>query len=222
MSSAPEFGFDTKGSEVVAAFPDKVRGKTCMFHPQTPSETKLTIIVLITGPSQKSLGALTAQALAEEFPGTFLLLGRSLSKIQPVIDSIIKISPSTKVHFIQLNLSSLPSVRKAAAEVKTVLGDSRIDVFLNNAGIMALHDFQKNDAGVEMQFAVNHLGPFLLTGLLAPLVVDGGRIVNVSSAGHALGEVRFDDLNFGDGKEYDEWEAYAQGVSSPSSIRVHS
>ena len=94
----------------------------------------------------------------------------------------------------------------------------KINVLINNAGIMALHDFQKSEDGVEMQFAANHLGHFLLTNLLIPLIFaagPGSRIVNVSSAGHALGNVRFGDpalraINFNDGKEYDEWEGYGQ------------
>lgn len=78
---------------------------------------------------------------------------------------------------------------------------------------MALHDFTKNEHGIEMQFATNHLGHFLLANLLIQggALGDGGRVVNVSSAGHALGPVRFADINFdSSGARYDEWEAYGQ------------
>jgi len=75
---------------------------------------------------------------------------------------------------------------------------------------VALHEFTKSVDGFEKQFATNHLGHFLLTKLLMPYLVPGGRVVNVSSAGHVLGQVRFEDVNFEDGSKYNEWFAYAQ------------
>jgi NAD(P)-dependent dehydrogenase (short-subunit alcohol dehydrogenase family) len=126
-----------------------------------------------------------------------------------VIDSLKSISPNTAVHFIQVELSDFASVRRAAEAVKAL--GTKIDTLLNNAGIMALHEYTTNGDGIEMQFATNHLGPFLLTNLLLPSLAPGGRVVNVSSAGHALGDVRFTDWNFQDGRAYDEWAAYGQG-----------
>lgn len=79
---------------------------------------------------------------------------------------------------------------------------------------MALDKYTTNENGIEMQLATNHLGPFLLTKLLLPLLATPSRIVNVSSAGHALGTVRFGDVNFNDGKEYDLWEGYGQGKAA--------
>jgi NAD(P)-dependent dehydrogenase (short-subunit alcohol dehydrogenase family) len=207
----PSFGYHTTGAEVVQAFPGQVEERTCQhLHPW--KKPQLTISVLITGPSAGSLGAKTATLLATAKPSKIILLGRTLSKVQPVIDEIRELSPSTLTPFIQINLSDFDSVRKAAAEVYKVT--AHIDVLLNNAGIMALHDFQKSISGIEMQFATNHLGPFLLTKLLLPLLLASStqpRIVNVSSAGHALGPVRFEDYNFSDGAAYDEWEGYGQG-----------
>ncbi|KAF8855918.1 hypothetical protein BDZ45DRAFT_745925 [Acephala macrosclerotiorum] len=66
---------------------------------------------------------------------------------------------------------------------------------------------------VEAQFGSNHIGHFLLTNLLIPKILTAGpgaRIVNLSSNGYQVGEVRFDDYNFSDGKEYNVWMAYAQ------------
>jgi NAD(P)-dependent dehydrogenase (short-subunit alcohol dehydrogenase family) len=126
-----------------------------------------------------------------------------------VIDNIKAISSSTAVHFVHVDLSLQTSVRKAAAEILAL--NMKVDVMLNNAGIMALHTFQKSADGIEMQFATNHVGHFLLTCLLLPILVKGGRVVNVSSAGHALGDVRFNDVTFEDGKVYEEWAAYGQG-----------
>jgi NAD(P)-dependent dehydrogenase (short-subunit alcohol dehydrogenase family) len=84
---------------------------------------------------------------------------------------------------------------------------------MNNAGIMGIPNYATSADGIEMQFAANHVGHFLLTNLLVPLISEGGRIVNLSSAGHALGDVRFDDWNFDEGRKYDEWEAYGQAKS---------
>jgi NAD(P)-dependent dehydrogenase (short-subunit alcohol dehydrogenase family) len=64
------------------------------------------------------------------------------------------------VHFIPIELSSFLSVHKAAAEVQQEV--SKINVLINNEGIMALHEFKKSEGGIEMQFVTNHLGHFLV------------------------------------------------------------
>jgi NAD(P)-dependent dehydrogenase (short-subunit alcohol dehydrogenase family) len=154
----------------------------------------------------------TVLSLAAAKPARLILLGRSLAKIQPVIDSIATVSPNTVVNYIPVDLSSFPSVQNAAAKIKELT--PQIDVLINNAGIMALQEYTTNQDGIELQFTTNHLGHFLLSKYLLPLIQaagPGSRIVNISSAGHALGNIRFDDINFGSGKVYDEWLAYARG-----------
>ncbi len=91
-----------------------------------------------------------------------------------------------------MDLSSLTSVRNAA---KTV--ERPVDVVINNASIMAT-PYATSPEGYEMQFAVGHLGHFLFTNLLLRegKIREGGRIVNVSSDGHRLGDVRFEDPGF--------------------------
>ncbi len=76
-------------------------------------------------------------------------------------------------------------------------------MLINNAGIMGIAEYTLTADGVESQFGVNHIGHFLLTNLLLPKIV--GRVVNVSSSGHMLGEVRFEDWNFDGGKTYNRW-----------------
>jgi NAD(P)-dependent dehydrogenase (short-subunit alcohol dehydrogenase family) len=95
-----------------------------------------------------------------------------------------------------MDLDSLASVRKAAAEVAS-WEDVAIDVLINNAAVMAA-PYSTTKDGFESQFGVGHLGHFLFTCLLlkANKIKSGGRIVNVSSAGHRLGPVRFDDPGF--------------------------
>lgn len=172
----------------------------------------MPLTVAITGASAGSLGAQTALYLASGHPGALLFLGRTEAKVTSVVKEISTISPSTIVKFIQIDLSSLSSVRQAASKIAS--STPHIDVLINNAGIMGIPQYAKSVDGIEMQFASNHIGHFLLTNLLIPLIPAGGRIVNLSSAGHALGEVRFSDWNFDDGKAYDEWEAYGQSKAA--------
>jgi NAD(P)-dependent dehydrogenase (short-subunit alcohol dehydrogenase family) len=100
-----------------------------------------------------------------------------------------------------LDLASLDSVR-AFAEVTT----EAFDVLVNNAGVMAL-PYSRTADGFEVQFGVNHLGPFALTNLLLPKI--GDRVVTVSSGAHRRGRIDLSDLNW-ERRRYRRWEAYAQ------------
>jgi NAD(P)-dependent dehydrogenase (short-subunit alcohol dehydrogenase family) len=153
-------------------------------------------LVLITGPSEHGLGAQTALSLAVGKPRRLILVGRSLTKIQPVIDEINSISPSTEVIFEELDLTSLGSVKKAAEGINGKI--EKLDILVNNAGVMAVKDYEKSVDGIEMQFAANHIGHFLLTNLLMDKIfaAEGARIVNVSSGGYVCSGVRFEDWNF--------------------------
>jgi short-subunit dehydrogenase len=75
------------------------------------------VVVAITGASHGGLGGQTAIDLGSQGPNTLLLLGRSLVKVQPVIDSIKSASPATIVHFIPIDLASIASVREAAQRI---------------------------------------------------------------------------------------------------------
>jgi NAD(P)-dependent dehydrogenase (short-subunit alcohol dehydrogenase family) len=100
-----------------------------------------------------------------------------------------------------LDLASLASVRAFAAG-----WSGPIDLLINNAGIMA-PPLSRTEDGFELQFGTNHLGHFALTNLLLEHVT--GRIVTVSSTGHRIGRIDFDDLNW-ERKPYSAWRAYAQ------------
>lgn len=169
---------------------------------------------MITGASHGGLGAHTALCLAAANPAEIILLGRSEEKVSPVMKEISSISPSTIVRFIKIDLLSCASVRAAAAEINASV--SKIDVLVNNAGIMGVK-FSLTPENVESQLGANHIGHFLLTNLIVPkLEASGGgaRIVNVASAMYQLSPVMFDNYNFSDGKTYNAWEAYGQSKTA--------
>jgi len=162
--------------------------------------------VLITGASANSIGAETAITLARHgSPAQIILPGRSQSKIDPVIATIKDLNPEVKVKFVPLDLSSPSSVRAAAAQILSDPEVEKIDVLINCAGVMvcpytAVPEFKdKQGRPLERQFATNHVGHFLFTNLLLEKVrkaAPGARIVNVSSSGHRLGGIRWDDVGF--------------------------
>jgi NAD(P)-dependent dehydrogenase (short-subunit alcohol dehydrogenase family) len=101
----------------------------------------------------------------------------------------------------RLDLANLASVREFAAGWE---GD--IDLLINNAGVM-VPPLTRTADGFELQFGTNHLGHFALTNLLLEHVT--GRVVSVSSTGHRMGKIDFDDLNW-ERKPYKRWRAYGQ------------
>jgi NAD(P)-dependent dehydrogenase (short-subunit alcohol dehydrogenase family) len=117
----------------------------------------------------------------------------------------------------ELDLSQLASVQ-AFAE-RFLATERSIDILINNAAIMASPEARVGD-GWESQFATNHLGHFVLTNLLWPaLVASGGaRVVALSSTGHKLSGIRFDDPQFTSG--YDKWLAYGQAKTADSLFAV--
>jgi NAD(P)-dependent dehydrogenase (short-subunit alcohol dehydrogenase family) len=125
---------------------------------------------------------------------------------------------------VQANLDgSVKASHGLAAEATRVLG-GRIDVLVNNAGVMMLPELTRTPEGWEMQFATNHLGHFALaTGLhdaLAAGGAEGGaRIVSVSSSGHGASPVVFDDINF-ERRGYDPSLAYGQSKTANALFAV--
>ncbi|CAG2111039.1 unnamed protein product, partial [Medioppia subpectinata] len=109
---------------------------------------------------------------------------------------------------LSLDLSSLTSVRKCVEELSDL--ETKVDILINNAGVMACPEWQTED-GFEMQFGTNHLGHFLLTMHLLPLLRSSpaARIINVSSSMHLMGEINLDNINLQHGV-YDPTKAYAQ------------
>ena len=190
------FGHFTTGAEIVEHFKDRVKSKTSKITMSHQRLAMLTcIIVLITGPSDGGIGAETAFSLAAGSPACIFLAGRSLSKIQPVIDRINAAYPDVETQFIPLDLSSQHAVRETAARINESV--RVIDILINNAAIMAC-PFAKTIDGIESQFGTNYIGHFLLTNLIMERLIagQGARIVNVSSSAHRMSDVDLDDWNF--------------------------
>jgi NAD(P)-dependent dehydrogenase (short-subunit alcohol dehydrogenase family) len=134
-------------------------------------------------------------SLARARPRRLVLVGRSRERIQPVIDDVKRVNAKIAVDFVSIDLSDNTSVRAAAQEIQTITDE--IHGLVNNAAIMAPEDFGTNGIGIERQFATNYLGHFLLTNLLkSQLVLGQGVVNNVSSRGHMVGPIDFEDINF--------------------------
>ncbi|KAL2436474.1 Short-chain dehydrogenase TIC 32, chloroplastic [Exophiala dermatitidis] len=194
-----DFNHDSTGEEVVNEFADRVEGKT----------------IVITGASVNGLGAETAISLAHGNPAHLILLARSQSRVDPVISKIAEINPQIKATFVPVSLDDFDSARTAAQTISNAV--DKIDILINNAGVMALNEYTTNKNGIESQLATNHLGHFVFTNYLLPKILaagPGARIVNLSSLGHTLSPFRFDDYNFSNGATYDPWTAYGQSKTA--------
>jgi NAD(P)-dependent dehydrogenase (short-subunit alcohol dehydrogenase family) len=162
-------------------------------------------VAVVTG-ATSGLGFETSRVLAQK--GAHVVLAvRNPDKGEGSAKAIRASVPGASLEVLLLDLADLAAIR---AFVQTYLAShNRLDILLNNAGVMAL-PYRKTVDGFEMQFGTNHLGHFALTGLLAPLILRtlGARVVTVSSAAHSFGRIRFDDLN-GE-RSYRKWSAYGQ------------
>jgi NAD(P)-dependent dehydrogenase (short-subunit alcohol dehydrogenase family) len=161
---------------------------------------------VVTG-ANTGLGFETAQVLAARGASVVLAV-RNVEKGKQAAARIAAAAPGATVTVQELDLSSLDSVRAAAAELRA--GHPRIDLLICNAGVM-YPPKQTTDDGFELQFGTNHLGHFALTGLLLErmLPVPGSRVVTVSSVGHRIqARINFDDLQWE--RSYSRVRAYGQ------------
>nr|WPS94688.1 NADH-cytochrome b5 reductase 1 [Naematelia aurantialba] len=169
----------TRGSQIVADYAAQITGK----------------VVVITGGSPGGIGAFLADAIAAASPALIVIGVRDVAKGEATAAHLKTINPNVATRILEIDLASFTSVRKAAAEVNAY--SEKIDVLINNAGVMALGAFTQTEDGHETQFQVNFLAPFLFTNLVADkLVQDKTRVVNVSSDGYRLSHVRFQDYGF--------------------------
>jgi NAD(P)-dependent dehydrogenase (short-subunit alcohol dehydrogenase family) len=160
---------------------------------------------LITG-ANTGLGFCVAAALAAK-GATVVLACRDERRGKEAAARIGESVPGALTEVVRLDLASLASVREAAAQVRS--GYDRVDLLINNAGVMALARTATAD-GFEVQIGTNHLGHFALTGLLLDrlLAAPGSRIVTVSSLAHRYARMNLDDLQ--SARRYSGGGAYAQ------------
>ena len=171
----------------VAHFPSWRRRGGWVKIPRMESKT-----CLITGGSD-GIGYAAARKLAR-MGASVLIVGRNRPKTEAAADRIIAETGNSSVSFLLADLSSQAEVRALAEQVKA--RTPRLDVLLNNAGAIFLSGRTSVD-GIEMTFALNHLGYFLLTTLLLDLLKESApaRIINVSSSSHySAGNFRLEDL----------------------------
>ncbi|MGI5532084.1 oxidoreductase [Streptomyces syringium] len=157
---------------------------------QIPDQTKRVFVV--TG-ANSGLGLATTRALARR-GGHVILAVRDEGKGHRAVAEITADQPGASLEVRHLDLADLDSVRAFAHQLHT--DHPRLDVLVNNAGVMA-PPRTLSAQGHELQFAANHLGHFALTGLLLDLLTAGRdpRVVTVSSTNHRQGRLFFDDLS---------------------------
>jgi NAD(P)-dependent dehydrogenase (short-subunit alcohol dehydrogenase family) len=161
--------------------------------------------VLITG-ANSGLGLRSAEALAAK-GARVLMACRNEAKGADACDQVAAGATGPAPEVVALDLADLSSVRACAEKVAASV--DRLDVLMNNAGVMAVPLGRTAD-GFEMQFGVNHLGHFALTGLLLPVLrrAERPRVVTVGSNVHRTGRINWDDLAAERG--YRRWPAYSQ------------
>lgn len=147
---------------------------------------------LVTG-ANTGIGYETARVLAAH-GARVLMACRSEEKARLAMEHIRMEAPGANLAFVPLDQADLFSVRECAEQV--MRDEPRLDVLVNNAGVM-VPPLERTVQGHELQFGVNHLAPFALTGLLLPKLAKtpGARVVITASLAHMRGRIDWDDLD---------------------------
>jgi NAD(P)-dependent dehydrogenase (short-subunit alcohol dehydrogenase family) len=161
--------------------------------------------VVVTG-ANSGLGLRSAEALARK-GARVLLACRNAEKAAAALADVEACATTAAPSVVALDLADLASIENAAKEIATRV--DRVDVLMNNAGVMAI-PLRRTADGFEMQFGTNHLGHFALTARLLPLLLasEAPRVVSTSSQAHRIGRMRWDDIHWRNG--YSKWRAYGQ------------
>ena len=161
-------------------------------------------ICLVTGASS-GIGLATAWQLAR-FGATVLMVARDDDRGRAAQSKVIEKSGNSNVHLLLADFASLKQVKGLALKVQAQF--PALHVLINNAAVVPPKR-ETSEEGYEMQFAVNHLAPFLLTNLLLPMMKTSApaRIINVSSMVHSWAKIDFDDLQ--SKRSYDASNVYS-------------
>ena len=163
-------------------------------------------VVILTGASS-GIGRATAIGLAHE-GAQLLLVGRTPKRCNDTL-ATLRASGANNPQMLEADFSRLNAVRKLVDELGK--RTSKIDILINNAATVSASR-QLTPDGYEMTFAVNHLSPFLLTGLLLPLLGEGARVINVASEAHRWGSLDLEDLH--NKRRYGAMRVYGQSKSA--------
>ncbi len=171
---------------------------------------------LVTG-ATSGLGLETTRALLAARAEVILAV-RDTARGEQVAQALGEATSNAQVHVLSLDLGSLASVRQAVEQIRARW--SKLHLLINNAGIMATPQSYTSD-GFESQFGTNHLGHFLLTGLLIPALQAAApaRVVVLSSSGHRRSDIHFDDIHYHH-RPYEKWEAYGQSKTANALFAV--
>jgi NAD(P)-dependent dehydrogenase (short-subunit alcohol dehydrogenase family) len=147
--------------------------------------------IIVTG-ANSGIGKVAARELAR-MGASVMMVARSRERGERALQEVRSASANDSVRLMLCDLSSQRSIREFAAAFEAE--NDRLDVLLNNAGAVYLRRQESVD-GLELSFALNHMGYFLLTNLLLDVIKASApaRIVNVSSEAHRVGRIAFDDL----------------------------
>lgn len=174
-------------------------------------------VVLVTG-STDGIGRQTARQLAAG--GMKVIVhGRSKTKVDAAIAALEEELPGGQFEGVAFDVGTFAGVRRGAAAVLALV--PKLHVLVNNAGIFASERVLTSD-GIEMTFAVNYLGPFLLTELLGPRLTESAedgpasRVINIASVAHTRGRIHFDDLQLAN-----SWTGYAAYAQSKLAQVMH-
>jgi NAD(P)-dependent dehydrogenase (short-subunit alcohol dehydrogenase family) len=161
--------------------------------------------VIVTG-ANSGIGYYTALELATA--GADVILACRNAAKGEVAMCTVNVQTPGRAKSMTLDLADLNSVQSFAAAFKEEHG--KLDLLINNAGVMALPTRQVTAQGFELQFGVNFLGHFLLTSLLLPALMNAPapRLVQLSSIAHKQGKIAFDDLQYE--RNYKPWPVYQQ------------
>jgi NAD(P)-dependent dehydrogenase (short-subunit alcohol dehydrogenase family) len=164
-------------------------------------------VVIVTG-ANSGIGLSTARILAER-GARVVLACRSQERAEAAIASILARVPDAKVEFSELDLSRLDSIRDFADRFKEA--EARLDLLINNAGVMMPPKRSETADGFELQMGVNHLGHQSLTAQLLPMLnnTPKSRVVSVASQAHRGGKINFDDLQW-TARGYRKFASYGQ------------
>lgn len=171
---------------------------------------------IVTG-GYSGIGVETARALAHAGANVTIAC-RDLPRAEIAAKELNQSIGSARVTAGELDLDSQASVKAFAAQY--LQGHDTLHILINNAAVMA-SPFEKTADGFEKQFGTNHLGHFTLFNQLLPalLAAKGARVICLSSTGHAISPVVFDDIGF-EQRAYDPWMSYGQAKSANALMAV--